>query len=279
MRTTLRLLLCSFLVVFLVGAVSAVRAQPFSLEDDNSSITIWPAFGGAYEWQVDEMNHLFEQGFWYRVGPTGGESSVSGLTIAVEGATDSDFDGNLDTAYVKYVDALFDLEIRYSLDGGALGSNGATLAEQITITNTAGPCGLDFHFFQYSDFDLNGTPFDDTARLEYPNLVSQTDPFIVFNETVVTPRPNYWEIADWGTTIASLLDLDPTTLSNGTSPLGPGDVTWAFQWDFRIPQGSSVQIGKVKRLAPVPEPATMLLFGAGLIGLAAAGRKKFSKKA
>ena len=41
---------------------------------------------------------------------------------------------------------------------------------------------------------------------------------------------------------------------------------------------STVEVGGGADPSPVPEPATMLLLGSGLVGLAAAGRKKFFKK-
>lgn len=70
-----------------------------------------------------------------------------------------------------------------------------------------------------------------------------------------------------------------------TSALGDGEFTifLASVWgDFYIDQSvlsieydPITSIGPRGDVSPVPEPATMMLFGAGLVGMAAIGRKKF----
>ena len=49
--------------------------------------------------------------------------------------------------------------------------------------------------------------------------------------------------------------------------VGPGDVTWALQWDFALAPGSTFLISKIKDVQ-IPEPSAAVLVSLGLIAFA-----------
>ena len=154
------------------------------------------------------------------------------------------------------------------------GSSRENGLEVITINNTSGG-SLDFHFFQYADFDLNDTPGGDSAVFANANTVLQSEGALSVSETVITPAASHREIDFYPATRDELNDGVATTLSDtpiGTV-VGPGDVTWAFQWDFTVQPGSTFLISKDKRLSGVPEPTACVLLSIG-VGLLLAARRK-----
>ncbi len=260
---------CWLVVFFLLAVTATAQADltSYTLTDDNSTAIINPNSSvGMHSWMVDGVSHLSHQWFWYRVSNTP-EASIDTLVLIADGATDTNFDGDDDTLYLRYGNdqaaTQYTIEVRFILDGGSIGSGSSDIAEQITITNTGGN-SLDFHFFQYSDFDLGGAP-GDTVELINANAVRQSDPNWTVSETVVTPSADSFELNFFANTLSKLIDGVATTLGNasGAGPVGPGDVTWAFQWDETIAAGDVFQISKDKNITP--EPATMaILFLGGL---------------
>lgn len=253
----------------------AAQAQTVTLSNLNSSATINlnsgnPATAGMVDWTVDGYHNLSQQWFWFRADGMTREQTID--TIGGLNATTSP-DGR--TLYTSYFNGSYGIRVDYLLTGFSPSSGISDISENISITN-ASATPLEFHFFQYSDFKLGGSPQNTLITLGR-NLrglfneasLDKTDPAfrVALSETVVTPGANHGEVGINGSTFGRLTDNLPTTLNDSSGPAGGGitDPTWAFEWDFIIAPGSSVGISKDKylQIVPIPEPGTAALLGLG----------------
>lgn len=257
----------------LITGVSGADATIITLSDLNTTARIDPhTQSGMFDWTVDGVDHMFQQWFWFRVGSTAPEAAINTLDTLTNPVVETPFLGTrgLTTRYTN--PGLFTAEITYTLTGGAPGSGRSDIGESIRITNLSSTSPLDFHFFQYTDFDIGGLANDTAERLN-ANTMSQFDPNFAATETVTTPAPSQFEVGIFAATRSRLNDTLATTLNGIPGPV-TGDATFAWQWDDIIGPSGSFLISKNKSVTPVPEPATLLLLGSGVFGLGLWGRKR-----
>jgi hypothetical protein len=261
-------------LVFLVAAAPSADAIIFTLTDANSVFEVDTGVPPQYlQWSVDGISHLYEQGFWFRAGADPTQTRLS--TVYTPGSALQPFPNVLQLDY--NIDPRFDVRITYVLSGGTLGSGTADVAEVINITNTSG-APLTMAFFQYSDFDLDGTINDDWLQFPSAGRVHQWDGGggVTLSETAVAPLPTRHE-GDFYPNTRDALDGGYHDLTNwpgiGAPPVF-GDMTWAYQWNRNLGTNGSLLISKDKHLAPIPEPATVVLLGVGLLGAEMARRRR-----
>ncbi|MCE5327425.1 MAG: PEP-CTERM sorting domain-containing protein [Planctomycetaceae bacterium] len=260
-----RLLTSIILLAGLGGLAVPGQAAIFTMADANSTATVDATGGtGMYEWKVDGVDHLAMQWFWYRIGDSGPESSVSALPFTGGGLTDTNFDGSAETLYLRYASTQVKVELTFLLTGGAAGSGTSDIAEVIGITNTSG-APLSMHFFQYVDINLNASSVNDSLKVVSGNTAIQTLGGSWVAETVVTPRPSLCQADLTAAVLDSLEDAAATTLSGATGSVGPGDLAWAYQWDVVIPKRGTYFISKDKQLIPEPASLGLLLTGAATL--------------
>ena len=264
----------ALLSLALHGSVCQSHAQIITLHHNNSTALIdTGSQAGMFHWDVQGQNQLHQKWFWYRIGNLGPEMSIDTISLPAN----STFLGTRGLSTI-YANANFNLEIDYTLTGGATVAVGQTaqadISESITINNTSGS-PLDFHFFQYSDFDIGG-PGNDTVQLGTDangkfNSADQSDPLAGLTESVsvTAPSANHGETAAIPLTLNKLNNPAPDTL-NDNPVAGPGNVTWALEWDLSIDPGGSVLISKDKHLTVqiVPEPSALVLLPAALLASA-----------
>jgi PEP-CTERM motif-containing protein len=261
-----------FLSLAVIAATSQllVRADVI-LADGNSVATIDPnSQQGLYNWSVDGQDQSFQQAFWGRIGNLGPEFGISSLGAPIIVTPDAR------TLNLTYANSQVQVQIIYSLLGGASGSGSSDVGEQIKITNVGGS-GYDFNFFQYVDFDLLNTPGGDSVQLGKNlqnkfNEAFQSDGTTAFAETVAAPGADHGEVDLFPNTLNRLNDGLPTTLNDTTSS-GPGDPTWAMQWIVHLEPGQTKLISKDLNLQ-VPEPSAVSLMTLGLIALGVLKRNR-----
>jgi hypothetical protein len=255
--------------ILAAAAAPAARAGIIRLEDGNAVALFDPtAAATQFGWQVDGINYLREQGFWYRVDGQGlgGEEPLPALGLVSAVPIDTTGDDLDDMLRLKYAKGGLTVEVIYTLVGGTKDSGWADLTEVIRITNSS-TAALVTHFFQYVDFDLSPGGASDTASIRGGNTAIQSFGAVNVAETVATPDPSQYAAAVSPAIRDSLMDGGPTNLGLVSGPV-TGDATWAFQWDFSLaPINGTYIISKDKRLEVVPEPATMALLGLGMAGL------------
>jgi hypothetical protein len=258
-------------ILFVSGATAAIiltslgiTARPaksavLALSDDNSIAAFDPSFSdipsnnGILFWTVDDVNQLFQNWFWYRIGSEGRENSINTLNlIGLDQSQPAD-----NQLSVTYAGTDFEIALNFTLDGGAQGSGISSLFENITIKNT-GSNQLDFHFFNYTDFDLTENGEQDTTKIG-SGIATQLDNFTLATE-VIDPAASYYQVSPFSNILDALEDDVTTTLANFSGPL-TGDNAYAFQWDFALQPEQSFSINNYKSIAlvkSVPEPTMTL---------------------
>ncbi|PIE61086.1 MAG: hypothetical protein CSA29_05185, partial [Desulfobacterales bacterium] len=197
-------------------------------------------------------------------------------------------DGNDDQFSITYNDGTLKINQTYTLRGDADGSGRSEVAHTTTYENISG-AALDLTAFQIQNFDIGiesmgaGDAVDDWTD-DYAQVIADEKLAKIWDDegqvTISMEEMAHFWIA-WNKGCANCYfknfatgnEVDLPQMSY-FAPDGTGDTKFVFQWNFLLADGETFELSNTYKSSPVPVPGSMLLFAAGIAGLAAIRRKK-----
>lgn len=249
-------------IVFLATATTATGSGSLVLTSGNSSALVDADYGmGIYSWNVEGIEHLTQSWFWYRLGPSGGQTSINMLSRQPITQPDAN------TASVRYTAADIEVTLGLELQGGPDGSNTSALAQAVTVRNP-GQTSIDVHLFQYIDLDVDESYSANAVTLTGTRAV-QSGPQGTVIATQFVPAASRWQVAAYPDVLDLLTGGEPVTLNNCGGPV-TGDLAFALQWDLQLAPGAAARIDAT---SIIPDPATHVLLACLVMHLALTRRR------
>jgi len=267
-----KMVVSTFLQVLLVVCMlaSVGEAATWSLKNSTvnstTSATIDDAtpYTGLYSLKVDGAERMWQQWFWYRLGPDGFESALDTLTKTSASKPTAT---SLSLTYT--LASQFDITILYELTPYSLGLGKANIKKTVTIKNISST-ELDYHLFEYADFDLTDLATQDDnveiVKNRFYQNGTQSDGSGVTLVHESSLAPNQYDLDSAQAYISPELKDDTTTnfgLSVLETPYRYGDdMQFGSQWDLKIPVGQSLTFTITDNIYPtLPVPVTQTVNG------------------
>lgn len=241
----------------LVLLLLALPAGAVRINDGVAALTVSNNSGEMYNYRSGGRDQLYQALYYYRTGGMTqeqvlvGPGTTSVTQVSRTGPTEITVLGSTPT---------FDYTLIYRLNG-----NGG-LSPSIELTNTSG-ASLDLTLFSYQDWDVDNSPAGDSITWDGSTMLQSDGATGIAINPAQTP--DAVQAAPYATLLNSLDDGGITNLDGTGLPFGPGDGTFAFQFDLTLLPNQSTSI-----IYSVPEPSSAALAMLGLVTLAWWGRDR-----